>query len=88
MGEGGPAGGTSTGYDGQLVAAVRAGTADEVRALLDRGADPDAGDAGGLPVLCVAVAGYDAPVAEALVEGGADHSSSPPGRPKKRTARS
>ncbi|GCB48286.1 hypothetical protein SNL152K_5610 [Streptomyces sp. NL15-2K] len=39
---------------------------------MDRGADPDARDAGGLPVLCVAVAGYDAPVAEALVEGGAD----------------
>ena len=38
-----------------------------VRDLLDRGADPDAVDAGGLPVLCGA-----APVAKALVEGGAD----------------
>jgi hypothetical protein len=29
-------------------------------------------DASGLPVLCGAVPAYDAPVAEALVEGGAD----------------
>ncbi|KUN55584.1 hypothetical protein AQJ46_49150 [Streptomyces canus] len=43
-----------------------------VRDLLDRGADPDAVDAGGLPVLCGAAPVYDAPVAKALVEGGAD----------------
>ncbi|MFD5639164.1 hypothetical protein ACFWJM_34160 [Streptomyces sp. NPDC127077] len=48
------------------------GDAEAVRDLLDRGADPDAVDASGLPVLCGAVAACDAPVAEALVEGGAD----------------
>ncbi|MEU2285244.1 HEAT repeat domain-containing protein [Streptomyces sp. NPDC013178] len=60
------------GLDGRLVSAVRAGDAEEVRALLGKGADPDAPDADGLPVLCRAVAAYDKPVAEALVEGGAD----------------
>lgn len=67
MGEGGP--------DGRLVAAVRAGDAETVRALLEEGADPDTVDtveSDGLPVLCVAVAAYDEPVTEALVEGGAD----------------
>ncbi|MFC9848647.1 HEAT repeat domain-containing protein [Streptomyces sp. NPDC060223] len=59
-------------FDSRLRSAVRAGDAEAVRDLLDRGADPDAVDAGGLPVLCVAVAAYDEPVAEALVEGGAD----------------
>ncbi|MFD7067744.1 ankyrin repeat domain-containing protein [Streptomyces sp. NPDC059913] len=58
--------------DGRLAAAVRAGDAWTVRALLDEGARPDAVDADGLPLLCSAVAAYDAPVAEALVEGGAD----------------
>ncbi|MGX9889327.1 ankyrin repeat domain-containing protein [Streptomyces sp. NPDC002276] len=52
------------GLDGRLVSAVRD--------LLSRGADPDAVDANGLPVLCVVVTAYDAQVAEALVEGGAD----------------
>ncbi|MFD7441099.1 HEAT repeat domain-containing protein [Streptomyces sp. NPDC059909] len=60
------------GLDGRLVAAVRAGDAESVRALLEEGADPDALDADGLPVLCTAVAAYDDPVAEALMEGGAD----------------
>ncbi|MFF4316915.1 HEAT repeat domain-containing protein [Streptomyces sp. NPDC001507] len=60
------------GLDGRLRSAVRAGDAEAVRDLLDRGADPDAVDANGLPVLCVAVAAYDDAVAEALVEGGAD----------------
>ncbi|MFD3926289.1 ankyrin repeat domain-containing protein [Streptomyces sp. NPDC058614] len=58
--------------DGRLRSAVRAGDAEAVRDLLNRGADPEVVDASGLPVLCVAVAAYDAPVAEALVEGGAD----------------
>jgi hypothetical protein len=57
----------------KLVAAVRRGDADEVRALLESGADPDTLDAtDGLPVLCLAVAAYDEPVAEALLQGGAD----------------
>ncbi|GHD14760.1 hypothetical protein GCM10010313_41540 [Streptomyces violarus] len=55
----------------RFVAAVRRGDADEVRALLDDGADPDT-LAEGLPVLCLAVAAYDTPVAEVLLEGGAD----------------
>ncbi|MFE2579345.1 HEAT repeat domain-containing protein [Streptomyces sp. NPDC059378] len=59
-------------FDSRLRAAVRAGDAEAVRDLLDRGADPDAVDADGLPVLCAAVATCDASVAEALVEGGAD----------------
>jgi hypothetical protein len=55
----------------ELVAAVRRGDADGVRALLEEGADPDT-FAGGLPLLCLAVAAYDEPVAEALLEAGAD----------------
>ncbi|MFD4142316.1 HEAT repeat domain-containing protein [Streptomyces sp. NPDC058572] len=58
--------------DAELIAAVRRGDADAVRALLEEGADPDALDADGLPVLCTAVAAYDDPVAEALMDGGAD----------------
>ncbi|MFG2128584.1 hypothetical protein ACGFNV_12400 [Streptomyces sp. NPDC048751] len=56
-----------------LVAAVRRGDADAVGELLEAGADPDtlAGPAG-LPLLCLAVAAYDEPVAEALLKGGAD----------------
>ncbi|MCX5558726.1 HEAT repeat domain-containing protein [Streptomyces sp. NBC_00038] len=60
------------GLDSRLRAAVRGGDAEAVRDLLERGACPDTVDAGGLPVLCAAVAVCDAPVAEALVEGGAD----------------
>ncbi|MFI6855870.1 hypothetical protein [Streptomyces sp. NPDC050416] len=55
----------------ELVAAVRRGDADEVRALLESGAEPDTLD-DGLPVLCRAVAAYDEPVAEALLQAGAD----------------
>lgn len=56
----------------ELIAAVRRGDADEVRALLESGADPDTLDGtDGLPVLCLAVAAYDKPVAEALIEAGA-----------------
>ncbi|MFF5984549.1 HEAT repeat domain-containing protein [Streptomyces olindensis] len=54
-----------------LVRAVRRGDADEVRALLESGADPETPD-DGLPVLCRAVAAYDEAVTEALLEGGAD----------------
>ncbi|MFE6668713.1 HEAT repeat domain-containing protein [Streptomyces sp. NPDC057697] len=60
------------GLDGRLGSAVRAGDADAVRDLLSRGARPDTVDENGLPLLCAAVAAYDEPVAEALVEGGAD----------------
>jgi hypothetical protein len=60
------------GLDDRLWSAVRAGDAEAVRDLLDRGADPDATGENELTVLCDAVAAYDAPVAEALVEGGAD----------------
>ncbi|MBM7168763.1 hypothetical protein JQK87_10135 [Streptomyces sp. G44] len=55
----------------RLMAAVRAGDADAVRALLDAGADPDT-EVDGLSGLCVAVAAYDEAVTEALVYGGAD----------------
>ncbi|MFJ7180969.1 HEAT repeat domain-containing protein [Streptomyces massasporeus] len=55
----------------RLVEAVRRKDPDEVRALLEDGADPDTLVAG-LPVLCLAVAAYDTPVAEALLDGGAD----------------
>ncbi len=53
--------------------AVRRGDVDEVRALLESGADPDTLDGtDGPPVLCLAVAAYDEPVAGALLQGGAD----------------
>ncbi|MFD5476164.1 HEAT repeat domain-containing protein [Streptomyces hawaiiensis] len=55
----------------ELVAAVRRGDVDEVTALLESGADPDTLQ-DGLPVLCLAVAAYDRPVAEALLQAGAD----------------
>jgi hypothetical protein len=55
----------------ELVAAVRRGDVDEVTALLESGADPDTLQ-DGLPVLCLAVAAYDEPVAEALLRAGAD----------------
>ncbi|MFD5015865.1 HEAT repeat domain-containing protein [Streptomyces chartreusis] len=60
------------GLDDRLRSAVRAGDAEAVRDLLDEGADPNTLDADGLPLLCVAVAAYDEPVAAALVEGGSD----------------
>ncbi|MFK4066496.1 HEAT repeat domain-containing protein [Streptomyces sp. NPDC029674] len=63
------------GFAARLMSAVRAGDVDAVRASLAEGADPDAVDAvdeSGLPALGLAVAAYDAAVAEALVEGGAD----------------
>lgn len=58
---------------GALEAAVRAGDADAVRGLLEAGADPDTlHGPERLPLLCLAVAAYDEPVAVALLEGGAD----------------
>ncbi|MFD7935212.1 HEAT repeat domain-containing protein [Streptomyces sp. NPDC059755] len=66
----------------ELVAAVRRGDADAVRELLDGGQDPNARDpADGVPLLCVAVAAYDEPVAEALITAGADPLRSPDGAP-------
>ncbi|MGW0947147.1 HEAT repeat domain-containing protein [Streptomyces sp. NPDC002623] len=57
----------------ELVAAVRRGDADAVRGLLDDGGDPEHRDpADGVPLLCLAVAAYDEPVAEALLDAGAD----------------
>ncbi|GHB72812.1 hypothetical protein GCM10010331_70950 [Streptomyces xanthochromogenes] len=56
----------------QLVAAVTAKDAKRVKALLAQGADPNAQSPEGLPLLCVAVAGFDDESAEALTEGGAD----------------
>jgi hypothetical protein len=57
---------------GKLVAAVRRGDVEAVWDLLD-GEDPNACDpADGVPLLCVAVAAYDEPVAEALIKAGAD----------------
>ncbi|MFE5919439.1 HEAT repeat domain-containing protein [Streptomyces sp. NPDC056468] len=56
----------------ELVAAVRSGDAEAVRALLESGAAPDTVTDGGLPVLCLAVDAFAAGVAEALVEAGAD----------------
>lgn len=64
--------GDTAGLGAELVAAVRAGCADGVRRLLDEGADPNAPAEDGLPVLCLAVGAYDAPVAGALVGAGAD----------------
>ncbi|QCD56404.1 hypothetical protein [Streptomyces hawaiiensis] len=55
----------------ELVAAVQRADVDEVTALLESGADPDTLQ-DGLPVLCLAVAAYDRPVAEALLQAGAD----------------
>ncbi|MER5790722.1 hypothetical protein [Streptomyces sp. NPDC001980] len=62
-----------TGDADRLVAAVRRGDAAQVGELLDAGADPDAPDgSSGLPVLCRAISANDQPVAEALVQAGAD----------------
>lgn len=56
-----------------LVAAVRRGDVEAVRELLDGVEDANACDpADGVPLLCVAVAAYDEPVAEALIKAGAD----------------
>lgn len=56
----------------ELVAAVRSGDAEAVRALLESGTAPDTVTDDGLPVLCLALTAFDAGVAQALVEGGAD----------------
>ncbi len=56
----------------ELVAAVGRGDEQDVRRLLEAGADPDTLAEDGLPVLCGAIAAYEAGVADALVEAGAD----------------
>ncbi|MGW6734987.1 ankyrin repeat domain-containing protein [Streptomyces sp. NPDC055013] len=56
----------------ELVAAVRSGDVEAVRALLDSGAAPDTVTDDGLPVLCLAVAAYEAGIAQELVACGAD----------------
>lgn len=56
-----------------LAAAVRRGDVEAVRELLEGVEDANACDpADGVPLLCVAVAAYDEPVAEALIDAGAD----------------
>ncbi|MFH8618527.1 HEAT repeat domain-containing protein [Streptomyces sp. NPDC017979] len=55
-----------------LVAAVARGDDDTVRALLADGADPDARDGGGRPVLHLAIDRFAEAAAEALVDHGAD----------------
>ncbi|KQX83094.1 hypothetical protein [Streptomyces sp. Root1310] len=66
----------------ELVAAVRRRDSDAVRELLDGGEDPNARDpADGVPLLCVAVAAYDEPVAEELIRAGADPLRSTGGAP-------
>ncbi|MFJ8184542.1 ankyrin repeat domain-containing protein [Streptomyces sp. NPDC096105] len=51
------------------MAAVGRGDEQDVRRLLEAGADPDTLTEDGLPVLCRAIAAHDA---DALVEAGAD----------------
>ncbi|MGW2866993.1 ankyrin repeat domain-containing protein [Kitasatospora sp. NPDC001225] len=58
--------------DGRLVAAVRARDVDAVWEVLAAGADPNACDADGPPLLWVAVNGFDHEVAGVLVDHGAD----------------
>ncbi|WP_104814252.1 ankyrin repeat domain-containing protein [Kitasatospora sp. MMS16-BH015] len=53
---------------------MRRGDEGAVRILLEDGADPETFDEHGLPVLCLAVAAFDASVAGHLVTGGADAS--------------
>ncbi|WP_171168130.1 HEAT repeat domain-containing protein [Streptomyces sp. I05A-00742] len=50
-----------------LIAAVRAGDGRGVEALLSEGADPEAVDGGGTPVLCLAVDALDEAIVEQLV---------------------
>ncbi|GGP98403.1 hypothetical protein GCM10010233_13560 [Streptomyces pseudogriseolus] len=56
----------------ELTAAVGRGDEQDVRRLLEAGADPDTLAEDGLPVLCRAITAYEAGVADALVEAGAD----------------
>ncbi|MET9417253.1 HEAT repeat domain-containing protein [Streptomyces klenkii] len=50
-----------------LVAAVRSGAAEAVKALVEGGADPNAVDEHGTPVLCLAVDAFDLPVLTELL---------------------
>jgi ankyrin repeat protein len=56
----------------ELIAAARAGDADRVRSLLERGADVHARDANGATSLVVAAYGNHVEVARELIEAGAD----------------
>jgi ankyrin repeat protein len=69
---GGDDGKASPALDRELIAAARAGDADEVRALLDRGADVDGRDANGATALVAAAYGNHVEVARLLAEAGAD----------------
>lgn len=68
----GPAERGDRGDGTEPVAAVGRGDEQDVRRLLEAGADPDTLTEDGLPVLCRAIAAHDADVADALVEAGAD----------------
>ncbi|MFI9358206.1 HEAT repeat domain-containing protein [Streptomyces lydicus] len=56
----------------QLVAAVIARDSRAVQACLQDGADPNTSGPDGLPLLCVAVGGFDHATADALTDSGAD----------------
>lgn len=56
----------------EVISAVRAGDAHGVEALLSAGADPDARDEHGTPVLCLAIETYAVEVVRLLATHGAD----------------
>ncbi len=58
--------------DQKLIEAAHAGDADEVRALLERGARVDAADSSGVTALVAAAYGNHVEVARLLIEAGAD----------------
>ena len=58
--------------DGRLLEAARTGAADEVRSLLERGADVEARDQNGATALVAAAYGNHVEVARVLIEAGAD----------------
>ncbi|MFB7740982.1 HEAT repeat domain-containing protein [Streptomyces sp. NPDC056132] len=62
----------------RLVAALHAKDRTSVGVLLCQGADPNALAPDGLPVLCIAVAGFDHESADALTDAGADPAAALP----------